>query len=46
VPPHVQYGMTCLIIRDAMGSVSYSDECKFGVVTRLSSHGVRGDMVP
>jgi hypothetical protein len=26
VPPHVQYGMTCLLIRDAVGSVSCSDE--------------------
>jgi hypothetical protein len=46
VPPHVRYGMTCLLIRDAVGSVSYSDECKFDVVTRLGSHGVRGAVVP
>jgi hypothetical protein len=26
VPPHVRYGMTCLIIRDVVGSVSYSDD--------------------
>jgi hypothetical protein len=26
VLPHVQYGTACLLIRDAMGSVSCSDE--------------------
>jgi hypothetical protein len=26
VPPHVRYGMTCLLIRDAVGSVPCSDE--------------------
>jgi hypothetical protein len=26
VPPRVWYGMTCLLIRDAVGSVPYSDE--------------------
>jgi hypothetical protein len=26
VPPRVQYGTTCLLIRDAMGSVPCSDE--------------------
>jgi hypothetical protein len=26
VPPRVQYGMTCLLIRDAVGSVPCSDE--------------------
>jgi hypothetical protein len=26
VPPRVRYGMTCLLIRDAVGSVPYSDE--------------------
>jgi hypothetical protein len=26
VPPRVLYGMTCLLIRDAMGSVPCSDE--------------------
>jgi hypothetical protein len=26
VPPHVRYGMTCLLIRDAMGSVPCSYE--------------------
>jgi hypothetical protein len=28
VPPCVQYGMTCLLIRDAVGSVPCSDEWK------------------
>jgi hypothetical protein len=42
VPPCVQYGMTCLLIRDAVGSVPSSDEWKFGVVTRLGSHSARG----
>jgi hypothetical protein len=32
----VRYGMTCLLIRDAVGSVSCSDEWEIGVVTRLS----------
>jgi hypothetical protein len=26
VPPHVRYGTTCLLIRDAVGGVPYSDE--------------------
>jgi hypothetical protein len=26
VPPHVRYGTTCLLIRDAVGSVPWSDE--------------------
>jgi hypothetical protein len=26
VPPRVRYGTTCLLIRDAVGSVPYSDE--------------------
>jgi hypothetical protein len=46
VPPRVRYGMVCLLIRDVMGSVPYSDEWKIGVVTRLSSHGARGVVVP
>jgi hypothetical protein len=45
VPPHVRYGTTCLLIRDAVGSVSCSDEWEIGVVTRLGSHDVRGVMV-
>jgi hypothetical protein len=45
VSPHVQYGMTCLLIRYAMGSVPCSDEWEVGVVTRLGSHGARGAVV-
>jgi hypothetical protein len=46
VPPRVRYGMSCLLIRDAMGSVPCSDEWEFGVVTRPGSHGARGAVVP
>jgi hypothetical protein len=46
VPPHVWYGMTCLLIRDDVGSVPCSDEWNIGVVTRLGSHGARGTMIP
>jgi hypothetical protein len=46
VPPHVRYGMTCLLIRDAVASVPCSDEWEFGVVTRPGSHGARGVVVP
>jgi hypothetical protein len=35
-------GTACLLIRDAVGSVSCSDEWKIGVVTHLGSHGARG----
>jgi hypothetical protein len=45
VPPCVQYGMACLVIRDDVGSVPYSDKWEIGVVTRLGSHCVRGVMV-
>jgi hypothetical protein len=45
MPPCVRYGMTCLLIRDAVGSVPCSDEWEFGVVTRPGSHGGRGVMV-
>jgi hypothetical protein len=45
VSPHVRYGTACLLIRDVVGSVPYSDEWKIGVVTRLGSHGARGVMV-
>jgi hypothetical protein len=45
VPPRVRYGMTYLLIRDAMGSVPCSDEWEIGVVTRLGSHGARGAVV-
>jgi hypothetical protein len=46
VSPRVGYGMTFLIIRDAVGSVPYSDEWEFGIVTHLGSHGARGVVVP
>jgi hypothetical protein len=46
VPPCVRYGMACLLLRDVVGSVPYSDEWEIGVVTRLGSHGARGVMVP
>jgi hypothetical protein len=46
LPPRVRYGTACLLIRDAVGSVTYSDEWEFGVVTRPGSHGARGAVVP
>jgi hypothetical protein len=45
VSPRVRYGTTCLLIRDAVGSVPYSDDTKIDIVTRLGSHGERGAMV-
>jgi hypothetical protein len=45
VPPCVRYGMVCLLIRDAMGSVSCLGEWEIDVVTRLGSHGARGAVV-
>jgi hypothetical protein len=41
----VRYGMTCLLMRDVVGSVSCLDEWEFSVVTRPGSHGARGAMV-
>jgi hypothetical protein len=46
VLPCVWYGTTCLLIRDVVGSVPCSDKWEIGVVTRPSSHGARGVMVP
>jgi hypothetical protein len=46
VPPCVRYGTACLLFRDDVGSVPCSDECEFGVVTHLGSHGARGAVVP
>jgi hypothetical protein len=46
VSPRVQYGTTCLLIRDTVGSVPYLDEWEFDVVTRPGSHGARGAVVP
>jgi hypothetical protein len=45
VPPRVRYGTTCLLIRDAMRSVSCSDAWELGVVTLLGSHGAGGAVV-
>jgi hypothetical protein len=45
VSPRVRYGTACLLIRDAVGSVSCSDEWEFGVVTRPGSHGARGVVI-
>jgi hypothetical protein len=45
VLPCVWYGMACLLIRDAVGSVHCLDDWEIGVVTRLGSHGVKGVMV-
>jgi hypothetical protein len=42
----VQYGTTCLLIRDAVGSVPCSDQWEIGIVTRLGSHGAIGVVVP
>jgi hypothetical protein len=48
VPPRVRYGMTCLIIRDDVGSVPCSDEWKISVITHTHpcSYGARGAVVP
>jgi hypothetical protein len=46
VSTRVRYGTACLLIRDAVGGVSCSDEWEFGVVTRSVSHGARGAVVP
>jgi hypothetical protein len=46
VPPRVRYGTVCLLIRNAVESVPYSDEWEFGVVTHSDSHGARGVVVP
>jgi hypothetical protein len=46
VPPRVWYGTTCLLIRDAVGSVPCPDEWVIGVVTHTGSHGARGAVVP
>jgi hypothetical protein len=45
VPPRVQYGTACLLIRDAVGGVPCSNEWEIGIVTRLGSHGARGVVV-
>jgi hypothetical protein len=45
VLPRVRYGTTCLLIRDAMGTVPCSVEWEIGVVTCLGSHGATGVVV-
>jgi hypothetical protein len=42
----VWYGMACLLIRDDVRSVSYSDKWEFSIVTHPGSHSARGAMVP
>jgi hypothetical protein len=44
--PRVWYGMACLLIMDAVGSVRCSNEWEIGVVTLLGSHGARGATAP
>jgi hypothetical protein len=46
VLPRVWYGTACFLIRNVVGSVPYSDEWEFGVVTHPGSHGARGAVVP
>jgi hypothetical protein len=46
VPPCVQYGTACPLIRDAVGGVPCSDEWEIGVATRIGSQGARVVMVP
>jgi hypothetical protein len=46
VPPCVLYRTACLLIRDAMRSVPYSNEWEFDIVTHPGSHGARGVIVP
>jgi hypothetical protein len=46
VLPRVQYGTTCLLIRDIVGSVPCSIEWEISVVTRLGSHSAIGVVVP
>jgi hypothetical protein len=46
VVPRVQYGTTCLLVRDAVESVPCLNLWKIGVVTRLGSHSARGVVVP
>jgi hypothetical protein len=45
VLPRVQYGTTCLLIRDDVQSMPCSDEWEIGVITHLGSHGARGVVV-
>jgi hypothetical protein len=45
VSPRVRYEMACLLIRDVVRSVPYSNEWEIDVVTRLDSHDARGVVV-
>jgi hypothetical protein len=46
VPPRVRYGATCLLIRDAVESMSCLDEWEISIITCPGSHGARGAVVP
>jgi hypothetical protein len=46
VLPLARYGIACLLIRDAVRSVSCSDEWETGIVTHLGSYGAREVVVP
>jgi hypothetical protein len=45
VSPRVQYGTTCLIIRNTIGNVSCSDEWELTLYFRSGPHGARGAFV-
>jgi hypothetical protein len=45
VLPCVRHGTTCLLIRDDVGSVPWSDEWEIGIVTHLGSHDAIGVVV-
>jgi hypothetical protein len=45
VLPRVWYGTSCLLIRDVVGCVPYSDEWEICVVTHPGSQGARGVVV-
>jgi hypothetical protein len=45
VPPCVRYGMACLLIRDVVGSVPYSNDWEIGAITCLGSRSARGAVV-
>jgi hypothetical protein len=45
VPPRVWYGTACLLIKNVVGNVPFSDEWEIGVVTHPGSHGAKGAVV-
>jgi hypothetical protein len=45
VPPHVRYGMTCLLIRNTIGSVSCSGEWRMTRYFSWDPNGARGAIV-